>query len=104
MKEAPDVLFLQETCLHARQWDFCKYKLGFTNRFIVDCVGHSGSLALLWKDHFDLSIINYSRNHIHAKIRINNLDGGKWLIIGVYGHPEFGCREEVWSLIKSLSY
>lgn len=103
MKKAPDVFFLQKTCLNARPWVFCKYKLGFTNCFVVDSVGRGGGLALFWKDDCDLIMLNYSMNHIHASINDSSFEGGEGLIMGVYGHPQIDRRDEVWSLIKSLS-
>ncbi|XP_042962598.1 uncharacterized protein LOC122296867 [Carya illinoinensis] len=102
-KEAPDVVFLQETRLNARRWTTYKYTLGFSNCFIVDVVGRSGGLAMLWKYELALRILNYSMNHVHAEIELPSVEGGKCVITGVYGHPQVDCREEVWALLKHLS-
>ncbi|XP_040998143.1 uncharacterized protein LOC121244182 [Juglans microcarpa x Juglans regia] len=99
-REVPDILFLQETRMKSQQLEFCKLKLGFRNCFGVDSVGRSGGLALLWKDEINVSIVNFSNNHVHA-IVVND-DGGKWLLTGVYGHPDSNLRCEVWSLLKAL--
>lgn len=53
-REVPDMLFLQETRLKACQWSLCKYKLSFLNCFVVDAIGRSGGLTLLWKNEIDL--------------------------------------------------
>ena len=53
---------------------------------VVDCIGKSGGLALLWKDDMGVEIQNYSSRHIHAKI-LSTPNGGKWNLTGFYGHP-----------------
>ncbi len=35
---------------------------------MVDCIGRSGGLALLWKSDAHVHIQNYSRRHINAVI------------------------------------
>ena len=45
-----------------------KFKMGFRNMFVVDCVGRSGGLVLFRKDDMEVEIQNYSRRHINAKM------------------------------------
>ena len=40
-----------------------RIKLGFAKAFVVDSVGRSGGLALIWKDEGEVEIQNYSRRH-----------------------------------------
>lgn len=49
-KEAPDIVFLQETRLKVkvRDFDSCKFKIGFSNCLAVYCEGRSGGIAILW--------------------------------------------------------
>jgi hypothetical protein len=59
---------------------------GFDNIFVVDLVGRSGGLALLWKVEDNMEIYNFSRLHINAVVK----DGkGQlfWKLTGFYGHP-----------------
>jgi hypothetical protein len=42
--------------------------------FMVDCVGCSGNLALLWKEEVELEIQNYSIRHINAVIKSEGMD------------------------------
>jgi hypothetical protein len=44
-------------------------KLGFERMFVVDYVGRSGGLALLWKEEVELEIQNYSIQHINALVK-----------------------------------
>jgi exonuclease III len=46
----PDVVFIIETKLHHKKMEKIKVRLGFQNCFVVDSVGRSGGLALLWND------------------------------------------------------
>jgi exonuclease III len=62
----PNVVFLMETKLGKNKMELIRIKMGFSNLFVVDSVGRSGGLALLWDDDTELEIQNYSRRHINA--------------------------------------
>jgi hypothetical protein len=55
-----------ETKLRQKKMERLKSKMGFQNFFVVDCVGRSGGLALLWREDLELEIQNYSCRHINA--------------------------------------
>jgi hypothetical protein len=42
--------------------------------FMVDSVGRSGGLVLLWKEDVNLNIQNYSRRHINALVKMGGGD------------------------------
>jgi hypothetical protein len=69
--------------------------------FVVNPVGKSGGLALLWKEVEELEIQNYSRRHINA-IVTDTTTGVQWKFTGFYGHPEWNKRKESWELLKHL--
>lgn len=46
--------------------EMARVKLGFAGLFVVEPVGRSGDLALLWKEVEQLEIQKFSRRHIHA--------------------------------------
>lgn len=46
-------------------------KLGFDGVFVVEPVGKSGGLALLWKEDIKLEIQNYTRRHINAVVNMS---------------------------------
>lgn len=57
-----------ETKLRQNKMGSIRIKIGFNGMFVVDCVGRSGGLALLWSEGIDVEIQNYSRGHINAKV------------------------------------
>jgi hypothetical protein len=67
--EVPMVVFLVETKLWKVKMDLIRYKLGFTNLLVMDCVEKSGGLALLWGDKIIVDIQNYSHRHINGVIK-----------------------------------
>ncbi|KAF5464528.1 hypothetical protein F2P56_014601 [Juglans regia] len=101
-REGPDVLFLQETRLSTREMESCKYKLGFQNCLGISSQGRKGGIALLWDAEIDLSVINYSSNHVDAIIKDSCLRQGHWFLTAIYGFPETHLRHHSWNLIKSL--
>jgi hypothetical protein len=78
-----------------------RYKLGFPNLFVVDCVGKSGGLALLWGDEITVDVQNYSHRHINGVIKTPTVDA-QWKFTGFYGHPDVTKRQESWDLLKVL--
>lgn len=62
------MVFLMETILRRNKMERIRSRLGFPNMLVVDCVGKSGGLALLWTEDVDVEVQNYSKRHINAKI------------------------------------
>ncbi|XP_042984826.1 uncharacterized protein LOC122313683 [Carya illinoinensis] len=101
-REALDILFLQETCLTAKEFEVCKFKLGFVNCLVVDSNGRKGGLALLWGRDISLTIMNYSVCHIDA--RVDDVMGvGSWYLKGIYGFPEVSQRCKTWDVLRYLN-
>lgn len=65
-REGHKIIFLQETKMETRRVMKLKYKLGFEGGLQVDSEGRKGVLALFWKGEVELTIINYSKHHIHT--------------------------------------
>jgi hypothetical protein len=101
-EKKPKAVFLMETKTRHKRIEFLKMKLGMENMFVVDSVGRSGGLALLWKEDFNLSIQNFSRRHINAVV---NTGAGEleWKLTCIYGNPETANRKETWALLRHLS-
>lgn len=95
------LVFLMETKLRQHHFDKIKNKMGFNSGFVVECVGRSGGLALLWTNDLVVDIENYSRRHINATIR-STKHTGAWKFMGFYGHLETGKRKEAWNLSRHL--
>ena len=99
----PTVVFLMETKIFNKNCDFLRIKLGYDHMFVVDSVGRSGGLILLWNSYVDVVIQNYSHRHINA-IVTNGGTGIKWKFTGFYGHPDTAKRKEAWNLLPHLSH
>ena len=50
--------------------DKIKTTLGYDGCFVVDAIGHSGGLAMLWKSLDTDKLLSYSQNHIDMEIAI----------------------------------
>jgi exonuclease III len=100
-EKRPLMVFLMETKLRAAKVELLRVRMGFGGVFVVDSVGHSGGLALFWREEVDVTIQNYSRRHINAVVKFGNCTY-PWKFTGFYGHPEPGKRKEAWSLLKFL--
>jgi exonuclease III len=101
-EKKPTMVFIMETKVHDKNLDFLRINLGMHNMFVVDSVGKSKGLILLWRDNFRVEIQNYSRQHINVIIctKENSL---VWKFTGFYGHPEVAKRREAWGLLRHLS-
>jgi len=94
-------VFRMETLSKQKKMEVIRCRLGFQWVFVVNLVGMSGGLALLWKEGLDLEIYNYSRSHIHAVIK--DAEGlSSWQFTGFYGNSDCARRGESWALLKHL--
>jgi exonuclease III len=100
-EKKPDILFLMETKCRKERMEGIRVKLGFQGLFVVEPVGLSRGLALLWRDIHGLEIQNYTRRHINA-IVTHNAVGEAWKLTCFYGHPVAAKRHESWALLKHL--
>ncbi|XP_031116528.1 uncharacterized protein LOC116020187 [Ipomoea triloba] len=98
----PNILFLAETFAGTNKLHSVRTKMGYSGLFCVNNDGHSGSLALLWKDGTSVSIQSYSKHHIDAIICLSP-DDSEWRFTGYYGVPKRHRRQESWSLLRQLS-
>lgn len=96
-----DFLFLSETLVDEVTIKKLCSKLGFHSYFSVDCVGHTGGLAVYWKGNVELTISDSSTNHIDVIF----LKGGfhQWRLSCYYGFPERARRREAWDFIRMLA-
>ncbi|XP_074374021.1 uncharacterized protein LOC141714399 [Apium graveolens] len=67
----------------------------------VDVQGHSGGLALLWKNEGGCRIRDVSRNFIDVEVENDQI--GRWRYTGFYGCPERNRRRESWDMLKMLA-
>ena len=67
---------------------------------VVDSIGYSGGLALLWKDEVRIEIQNHSHRYINAIVKPSNLS--PWMFTGFYGHPDTQKRCKTLGLLRHL--
>jgi hypothetical protein len=96
----PDILFLCETKLKQKEMEYLRWKLDLINMVAVDCVGRSGGLALFWKKGVNVTLRWRGRYHIDAVVEEEN--GVKWRLTGVYGESKAGEKEKTWRLLRTL--
>lgn len=100
-EKQPSFVFLIETICSKQCTEWIQVKLGFAGCFVVDPVGRSGGLALLWRVTGTLEIFNFSRRHINATVKAN-MENPTWKFTCFYGHPVSGRRAESWALLNHL--
>ena len=72
--------------------------LPFKNKLIVKKPKVGGGLALLWRSDVNLDVINFTDNHILAKVVED--DGFVWFLTGFYGWPEASEKKKSWALLS----
>jgi hypothetical protein len=96
----PDILFLSETLSYGRTLEHVRILLGYDSCLAIDVEGRSGGLAVLWKNSYNCSILNYSRNFIN--LVVEDEVNGAWRLTCYYGYPERNRRREAWNLLREL--
>lgn len=56
----------------------------------VDASGHSGGLALLWRNKDEISLSAFNKNHID--VSVSTKKGLKYRLTGIYGEPDRSKR------------
>lgn len=95
----PHLCFPSETKSSSVVLNKLKVRLNYSGCFVVNRVGLSGGLCLLWKEEIDVCIQNYSIHHIDANIVWNDK---QWRFIGMYGNPDSALRNQSWNLLRRL--
>jgi hypothetical protein len=80
--------------------ELLRVKLHFKYCFVVPSLRRSGGLALLWNDPAQITIRNFSQNHIESHIQLPGVIC--WRFTGFYGHPEGHRKRESWELLDKL--
>ena len=99
-EQALIVCFLMETRLDKERFDKIYSNLSYQNKIIVKHLDLGGGLALLWKNDINMEIVNYTTNHVLAKIIEE--DRFVWYMIGFYGWPNAQQKFKSWKLLAYL--
>ncbi|VFQ61854.1 unnamed protein product [Cuscuta campestris] len=96
----PEFVFLMETKGSRVAAEELRVRIGFHGLFVVDSVGKSGGLAMLWRSNHTARLISYSR--FHVDIEVLSLHSSSWRLTGFYGNPRRDQRHFSWDLLRSL--
>lgn len=97
----PDLVFLSETLVEGSVMKNIAEKLGFRNVFIVEKVGRSGGLAVLWKHNVVCQVVDSSNNYVDIHVTENAIVACR--LTCYYGIPDRGRRKEAWEMLRKLS-
>ncbi|KAA3465450.1 reverse transcriptase [Gossypium australe] len=76
---------------------------GFINGIDVDAEGSRGGLCLAWKTGMDVTLKSFSKWHIDVMVKEDSSQA-EWRFTGFYGTPYSRDQNQVWDLLKSLSW
>lgn len=65
----------------------------------VDCRGHNGGIALVWRYQGEVTISSYSQHHIDSLITIKGWT--TYRLTGINGEPDRAKRIVTWDLIAA---
>uniref|UniRef100_A0A803PR19 Reverse transcriptase domain-containing protein n=1 Tax=Cannabis sativa TaxID=3483 RepID=A0A803PR19_CANSA len=100
IQKKPNFLFLCETLSNNIVLERLRVKLGFEGLYSVDSRGHSGGVAMLWRNNIEAQLLRYSTNFID--IQIESPNSTPWRLTGLYGEPNREQRHHTWNLIRNL--
>ncbi|KAK3224445.1 hypothetical protein Dsin_011470 [Dipteronia sinensis] len=84
----------------SRRMEDVRIKLGFKGKLVVNSVGCSEGLCLLWSDDVLVDLLSYSQYLIDAKIQSHS--SKVWQLKGLYGNPEADQCQHSWTLLRRL--
>ena len=69
-QKKPNIVFLCETLCKKERVEAVKRAIGFDGCFVVDCIRHSGGVAMLWRNHEEASLLRYDVSHADMEITL----------------------------------
>lgn len=100
-KGSEALLFLSETLVDNIIIAELSCSFSFANYMVVDRVGRSDRLAIIWKRNMLVSVCDSSQNHVN--MHISEGTNFSWRLTCVYGFLERERRRDSWEFIKILA-
>ncbi|XP_062100654.1 uncharacterized protein LOC133806581 [Humulus lupulus] len=97
----PYFVFLSETLSSHSQLEVLRVRLGFCGNIVVEKIGRSGGLCLMWGDSVDVELIQFSKFHIDVFIHV--VGSPSWHFTGLYGQPDARLRKDFWRFLGMLA-
>ncbi|XP_021803921.1 uncharacterized protein LOC110748212, partial [Prunus avium] len=96
-----DILAVLEPIISGSRALTVAQNLGFSHFHIVDAIGFSGGVWLLWNGNsVSLQVVAHSSQSITALVTLGNQ---WWLLTVVYANPCQGIRESLWNYFDGLA-
>lgn len=95
------IIFLFETLSKLNKIEEVCKVLHFAGWWGVEAQGHSGGLALMWKNEGACKVLAGDKHYIDFKVE--NTHVGRWHYTGFYGCPERERRRESWAILCELA-
>lgn len=100
LQKKPNLIFLSEILCKKGRVERVKDILGFEGAVTVESQGHSGGLALIWRNKEEVNLRSFSKHYIDVEVSVQGWD--KFRLTGLYGEPNRANRRYTWDLIRYL--
>ncbi|XP_074306600.1 uncharacterized protein LOC141641852 [Silene latifolia] len=97
-RECPNIVFVMETMMSARELEKIRNSCGFSSGICISSRGRSGGLGFWWRD-VNAQLISYNNNHVMVEV-LDASNAPLWRAVGVYGWPETGNKHKTWELLR----
>ena len=101
-REVPALVFVAETKIEGRRVSDLTGRLGFEGCYPVNSDGLSGGLALFWSNKVDVTLNNFSDQHIDVSVTNLVGDNKKWRFTGFYAKARRSEHAKSWNLLRWL--
>ncbi|KAH7835169.1 hypothetical protein Vadar_023516 [Vaccinium darrowii] len=99
----PTFVIIAETRIAGSRAKDLSEGLGFSHSFVVDSVGFSGGLWLLWNDDvFRCDALAITRQEIHASVQVHS-NSTPFILSAIYACPDLDIRKELWENLCVLA-
>ncbi|KAA3462519.1 reverse transcriptase [Gossypium australe] len=90
-----------ETKIDKQHLERVRISCGFPNGIEIEAEGSCGGLCLAWKEVINVTLRNFSKNHIDVMVKEEN-SNQEWRFTGFYGSPYSNCKNDSWNLLRKL--
>ena len=101
--QVPALVFISETKIEGSRVTDLTNRLGFAGCVPVSSSGLSGGLALFWSHELDVTLNNYSDQHIDVKVENVGSFRKTWRFTGFYAKARRSERSQSWERLRQLN-
>ncbi|CAN0846300.1 hypothetical protein LINGRAHAP2_LOCUS4381 [Linum grandiflorum] len=97
----PGVVILLETLVNKSTMEEIRVELNFGGCFVVDAVGHSGGVCILWQEADEVRVLEFGRTLITVELTEHGVS--PFVLTGYYRYPQRNQRKDVWNLLRTIA-